>query len=112
MYYIALRKPVVPRDQWTVDLDTHLKWMEEQHNSGKILLSGPSPDRRLGIYLIRADDRAEAERIAGGDPYTAAGHCTFELIEWEIHQALGVGPFAAAGLARSREATPGGAPGR
>jgi uncharacterized protein YciI len=98
LFYIALRRPAIPREQWTVDLDTHLKWMEEMHRTGKILLSGPSPDRTLGIYLVKAESRAEAEQIAGGDPYTAAGHSTFELIEWNIHQAFGIGPFSSSGL--------------
>jgi uncharacterized protein YciI len=98
VYYITLRRAVVPREQRRTPLDTHLQWMREQHNAGKILLSGPSPDRTLGIYLIRADTRSEAEKIASGDPYTVAGETTFELIEWEIHQALGVGPFTAPGL--------------
>jgi uncharacterized protein YciI len=98
MYYIALRRPVAPREQWTTSLDTHLAWMKAQHDAGTILLSGPAPDRSLGIYLIKAPNRAEAERIAAGDPYTAAGHTTFDLIEWEIHQAFGIGPFTDAGL--------------
>jgi uncharacterized protein YciI len=98
MYFIALRRPVAPREQWTTTLDTHLQWMKAQHDAGTILLSGPSPDRKLGIYLIKAENREAAERIAAGDPYTAAGHTSFELIEWEIHQVLGIGPFSAAGL--------------
>ncbi len=98
MYFITLRRPVTPREQWTTSLDTHLAWMKQQHDKGTILLSGPSPDRSLGIYLIKAASREEAERIAASDPYTAAGHTTFDLIEWEIHQALGIGPFTAAAL--------------
>ena len=79
-------------------LDTHLAWMKEQHDKGNILLSGPNGDRTLGIYLIKAEDRNQAERIAAGDPYTAAGHTTFDLIDWEIHQAFGIGNFSAAAL--------------
>jgi uncharacterized protein YciI len=98
MYYIALRRPISPREQWTTTLDAHLEWMKRQHAAGTILLSGPSPDRSLGIYLIKAESREDAEHIAAGDPYTAAGHTTFELIEWEIHQAFGIGPFTGAAL--------------
>ena len=36
--------------------------------------------------------------LAGGDPYTANGHCAFDLIEWEVHQIMGIGPFTARGL--------------
>ena len=98
MFYITLRKRVVPREQQKVSLDTHLVWMKQMHDEGKIIMSGPSSDRSLGIYLIRAGSREEAERIAGGDPYTVAGETTFEQIEWEAHQVLGIGPFTEAGL--------------
>lgn len=40
--------------------------------------------------------------LAAGDPYTAAGHTTFELIEWDIHQAFGIGAFSAAGMRAAR----------
>ncbi|MCY4442068.1 MAG: YciI family protein [Deltaproteobacteria bacterium] len=96
MWFIGLRSAVKPREEWNVTLDEHLAWMKRQHEAGKIVMSGPTPDRKLGIYLIRADSREEAEGIAGSDPYTAAGFCTFELIEWELHQVMGAGPFSLA----------------
>ena len=98
MWYLILRRPVRPREEWTVTLDQHFVWMKEQHETGRILFSGPSPDRKLGIYVIRAGSREEAELIAAGDPYTKAGLCAFDVIEWEVHQILGVGPFTAAEL--------------
>jgi uncharacterized protein YciI len=96
MWYLGLRRNVQPRSEWTVSLDEHLDWMRRQHQAGSIVISGPTPDRSLGIYLIRAGSREEAERIAASDPFTAAGHCAFELIEWEVHQILGAGSFTAA----------------
>lgn len=95
MWYIVLRQPVKPREEWTVSLDQHLVWMKQQHDAGNILLSGPTPDRKLGVYVIRAGSRKEAENVAASDPYTAAGFCAFDLIEWEVHQILGIGPFTA-----------------
>jgi hypothetical protein len=44
-----------------------------------------------------------AEQIAASDPFTAAGHCTAEVIEWDIHQILGVGPFTAAEFRAHRD---------
>ena len=102
MWYLILRRAVKPREEWTVSLDQHLVWMKQQHEAGKILFSGPTPDRKLGIYMIRAGSREEAERIAGGDPYTEAGFCAFDLIEWEIHQVMGIGAFTAAELRARR----------
>jgi len=99
-WFLTQRRALKPREEWTVTLDQHLVWMKAQHDSGRIVLSGPTPDRKIGMYLIRAQDKAEAERIAAGDPYTAAGFTTFDLIEWEIHQIMGAGPFTAQGLGR------------
>ena len=96
MWYLVLRRPLKPREQWTVSLDQHLEWMKRQHESGRILFSGPTTDRKFGVYVIRAESRAEAEKIAGADPYTAAGFTAFDLYEWEIHQIMGCGSFSAA----------------
>jgi len=102
MWFLAQRRGVKPREEWSVTLDEHLVWMKQQHEAGRIILSGPTPDRQIGMYLIRADSRADAERIAASDPYTAAGCCTFDLIQWEIHQIMGIGPFTAAELTAHR----------
>jgi len=98
MWYLVLRQATKPRAEWTVSLDQHLNWMKQQHDAGKIPFSGPTTDRKYGIYVIRADSKDEASRIAASDPYTAAGFCSFELLEWEVHQIMGVGNFTALGL--------------
>ncbi|MEA2641500.1 MAG: hypothetical protein QOF51_2894 [Chloroflexota bacterium] len=102
MFYLALRSAAVPREQWTTTLSEHLQWMKAQHEAGNILLSGPSSDRKYGMYLIKAGARAEADRIAASDPYTVAGHTTFEIIEWDIHQVFGIGEFGADRLIANR----------
>jgi uncharacterized protein YciI len=91
MWFFCQRRNLRPREQRIASLKQHLTWMKEQHELGTIVLSGPSPDRQLGMYLIRAASRADAERIAAGDPYTVAGDTTYELIEWQINEILGVG---------------------
>lgn len=98
MWYLAMRTAVKPRAEWTATLEEHLSWMKEQHEQGSILISGPTRDRKYGIYLIRAGSREEAEAVAASDPFTACGGCTFELLEWDVHQLMGVGPFTAGGL--------------
>lgn len=98
MWYLVLRRPVKPREEWTVSLDQHLAWMKRQHELGTILFSGPTSDRTYGIYVIRTNTKTEAEKIAASDPYTVAGLCTFELFEWQVHQIMGAGPFTSAEL--------------
>lgn len=101
MWYLIHRRGIKPRGEWTVNLDQHLAWMKRQHESGRILFSGPTPDRKLGIYVIRAGSREEAEGIAASDPYTEAGFCAFEVFEWDVHQIMGAGSFTAAELHES-----------
>jgi uncharacterized protein YciI len=98
MWYLIQRRAIRPRAEWTVSLDQHLVWMKQQHDAGQILFSGPTADRKLGMYVIRAGSKEEAESIAASDPYTKAGFCAFDLLEWEVHQILGAGPFTEAEL--------------
>jgi hypothetical protein len=53
--------------------------------------------------VIRAATRDEAKKIAASDPYTVAGFTAFELLEWEVHRIIGVGPFTAAGFKRTSD---------
>ena len=98
MWFFCKRTNVRRPGGRTSTLDLHLAWMKDQHLAGKILLSGPSPDLQMGMYLIRANSRGEAEEIAGSDPYTVAGDSIYELVQWNIRQIMGVGPFTAAEL--------------
>ncbi len=100
MWYLILRRPVKPREEWNVTLDEHLAWMKRQHTAGTILFSGPTSDRKYGVYVIRANSKPEAEKVAASDPYTAAGLAAFDILEWEVHQIMGAGPFTSAEMRR------------
>jgi uncharacterized protein YciI len=93
VYFLCLRHPLRPRAEWTVTLQEHLDWMRERHADGSVLISGPSRDHSLSLYLIKADTLQSAEAIAAADPFTAGGECRFELIDWDVHQILGIGDF-------------------
>jgi uncharacterized protein YciI len=67
VWYLALRHNLQPRESGIVSLDEHLSWMQQQHLAGNIVLSGPTPDCSMGIYLIRTGSRSEAEAIAAID---------------------------------------------
>lgn len=100
MWYICLRrkKTEQPPGRHTVTLDDHLGWMRRQHEAGIVLFSGPAPKRGLGIYVIRAASEEEATEVASSDPFTADGQCEFDLIEWDVRQVLGAGPFTVADI--------------
>ena len=95
MFYLCLRHPLRPRSEWNVTLQEHLDWIRDRHADGSVVMSGPSRDRSVSVYVIRAGSTEAAEAIAAADPFVAGGECRFELIEWEIHQILGVGDFIA-----------------
>ena len=98
MWFFCRREHLRAPGQRLSSLDEHFVWMKAQHDAGTIFMSGPSPDLKFGMYLIRAATPAEAERIAASDPYTVAGDSRFELFEWDIRQIAGVGAFSAAGV--------------
>ncbi len=75
-------------------LDQHLQFQYENHQAGNILFSGPTPDLSVGIFVIRVASRKEAEAIADADPFYANGVRTYEMLDWEVHQIMGAGPFS------------------
>jgi len=106
-WYLVLRHDPHPI---TVDdplLGQHLTWMRAQHGHGTIVMSGPARDRSTGLYVVRAHSRDDAARVAAEDPLAAHRQARIEIIEWEVHQIQGTGPFdveslRAMGFRRSR----------
>src|SRR6266508_3596315 len=87
MYYICNLQTVVPREARSDELrNAHLEWLREAHGKGQLALSGPRPGHTDGHYIIQADSREDAERIARSDPHTIAGYTAFELIEWTVRR--------------------------
>ena len=56
MFFLALRRPVMPREQWTTTLDTHLAWMKEQHDKGplgaEVLQCAPPFSRHKDLIFL------------------------------------------------------------
>jgi uncharacterized protein YciI len=73
--------PSVDRTPWH---QPHLDWLIAGHDAGTILLSGPSHDRALGIYVVQADSLETARAYAQSDPYHAQGIRDFTIVGWEI----------------------------
>jgi uncharacterized protein YciI len=54
-------------------LGEHRSLVLQQHRAGHILMSGPTPDRSLGIMVFRAASQADLEAILRSEPWIAAG---------------------------------------
>lgn len=69
----------------------HFAFLKCQHAAGNILFSGPTPDRSLGIYVIKADSHDDAVAITAEDPMHIYKVRRAEIIDWEVHQIMGAG---------------------
>lgn len=66
----------------------HMDWLNAHHENGRMLFSGPTTDRQIGVYLMRATDLDEAEAIAATDPHHIYGERVADVYEWEVMQLM------------------------
>ena len=98
MWYLILSRREASIDAVKARTADHFVWMKARHAAGDVIISGPTPDRKMGIYVIRADSAESAAQIADSDPFHLHGLRCYELVEWEVHQMLGIGPFSLPGV--------------
>ena len=68
MWYIILSRSLPEKEESKQqNYEEHRQWLDEQHQAGRLLFSGPTADRAYGIYIMLASDKSEAERIAAED---------------------------------------------
>ena len=61
-------------------------WMRGRHVRGTVLISGPSADCAVGIYVLSAPSREDADALAATDPLAQDDQTSIEVIEWDVHQ--------------------------
>lgn len=88
MWYLVLSRATGSEENRQLHYEEHRRWLEEQHQAGRLLFSGPTSDRSHGIYIMLALGRSEAERLAAQDPYHVSGYRTMNVLEWEAHRAF------------------------
>jgi uncharacterized protein YciI len=93
MWYVVMSKSIGPREAIRGREHENLDWMKQNHNAGRVLFSGPTSEG-VGIWVLRADSKDEASKLAQGHPWVVAGlRDVSEIYEWNVQQALGVGRF-------------------
>jgi uncharacterized protein YciI len=90
-WYLMIRQNNSKPEGTTVE--RHLRWLRNQHERGVVLISGPDPELTRSIYVVRAPSSAAAEKVARADPLDHDGQAPLDIIEWHVHQLLGIGPF-------------------
>lgn len=106
MWYLIISRRIAPIEEVKKVTADHFVWMHAQHKQGTVIISGPTPDRSHGIYVVKAESEEEARQIADSDPFALAGVRTYDLYPWEVHQMLGIGPFSLPGISHLADHDP------
>ncbi|MCO5145066.1 MAG: YciI family protein [Aquamicrobium sp.] len=89
--YVILNRPLVPMAEMRRHLHAHLVYMIELEQSGVLFASGPlsEPGGEMageGLTIVRAASLAEAEAIAGRDPFVLAGQREPQVRKWTVNE--------------------------
>lgn len=89
--YVILNRPLVPMAEMRPHLHAHLVYMVELEKSGVLFASGPlsgpgGETRGEGLTIVRAASLAEAEAIAGRDPFVLAGQREPQVRKWTVNE--------------------------
>ncbi|MGW5275681.1 YciI family protein [Streptomyces sp. NPDC004044] len=63
-------------------MEAHVAWLDTQYAAGVFIASGRKNPRDGGVILAVGDDRAQIEKIAAADPFTAEGVCAYRITEF------------------------------
>ena len=64
--------------------DEHARFMDDLHESGRVVLAGPYQDRSRVLLIVRVESTAEAEHLFDADPWTKTGVLRQDGVhEWE-----------------------------
>lgn len=65
----------------------HIAHLRDLDQRGALVLCGPFTDHPGGLVVVRAEDRAAAERIAAADPFVREGVRTYSIRTWQLATA-------------------------
>jgi uncharacterized protein len=88
VWYLVLSRTTGSDEARKAHLQDHMDWLLAEHRAGRVLFSGPTPDKSYGIYVMVASSLDEAERIAAADPHHIHGERSMEVLEWDAQRAM------------------------
>jgi uncharacterized protein YciI len=89
MWYLILSRSLPDQEEnKQLHYEEHRQWLDDQHQAGRLLFSGPTADRAYGIYIMLASSKSEAERIAAQDPHHLRGIRVMDVLEWNPQRAF------------------------
>ena len=89
MWYLVMSRSLPEKEQDKQrNYEEHRQWLDDQHQAGRLLFSGPTTDGGYGIYVMLAANLDEAKSLAASDPHHARGIRKMEVLEWRAHRAF------------------------
>lgn len=87
MYFMSINKlrPGIDHAEFNKVIGPHREWVKRQIAAGVIVQAGKWGDNG-GMIIVKAADRAEADRIVDRDPLVQSGLISFETAE--LHAAV------------------------
>ena len=89
--YVIITKPVVPPEKIATKIQDHLKRQIEIEREGILFGAGPlfedgAESPHAGMIIVRASSFEEADTIAQGDPFHAAGFREYTITRWSLNE--------------------------
>ena len=90
--FVVFTYPVNGMDPIQENIQEHLAYQRMLEDTGVMFAAGPMGDRGgetwsgAGMVVIRAENFAEAEKIAAADPMHAAGARNFHVQPWIVNE--------------------------
>jgi uncharacterized protein len=89
MWYLVLSRSLPEKEaEKQKNYKDHRQWLDNQHQAGRLLFSGPTSDGAFGVYVMLAASLDEAKALAGTDPHHERGIREMEVLEWRAHRAF------------------------
>jgi uncharacterized protein len=89
--WVVMTRAVAPPEEVRRHLKAHLEHQIRLEKSGIMYGAGPATKpgeaaAAFGLIIIRANDEADARRIADADPMHASGVRKYELYSWSLNE--------------------------
>lgn len=90
-YFIVNTKYIDDQDQIATVRPKHREYITGFIDAGQAMGAGPWGDGKGGVYVLKVDERADADKIIADDPLTTEGIVAEQSVqEWKA----AIGPWA------------------
>jgi len=86
--FVFILDYLVPLTQVDTYLEAHRQFLDTHYRSGKLVASGPRPERVGGVILSTATSIQEAQDIMKSDPFYVHNVAKYTIFEFDATKTL------------------------